>query len=308
MYWKYDLDEIEKSLKKDIEHYRKAAEAFSAVVIAKKKNGEEFANLTNAIKNARRVNEYGFDQLRICYKSDYTGYRTDTIDLYGYQDELPDDDPRKVAPVVGYVRQHYTLSADEVRAALRVKIEKYNHLADDAEKELSVIRGYLTAFRETVAAAENELRKGCPVPRSARLKLYNWLFWRHAAGSIPAESLPGMPRRIKKLEDRNMFIAIFKDNERNEEKARVYQDWEQDQFIRDSFSPVYDIEILPFIASGKTYSEKKNHVRDLAIEYSNIQYLLGNLTWKEFSDITEWFHKMGERYHLLPEFAENSLC
>ncbi len=105
-----------------------------------------------------------------------------------------------------------------------------------------------------------------------------------------------------------MFIAIFKDNETNEEKARVYQDCEQDQFIRDSFSPVYDIEILPFTASGETYSEKKNHVRDLAIAYSNIQYLLDNLSWKEFADITEWFHKMGERYHLLPEFAENCIC
>ena len=154
-----NIDEIESSLKKDLDHYRKAAAALSAVEIGKTKSGREYANLTNAIKNARRVNEYGFDRLRVVFPSLAGPYDDATIDLYGYQDELPEEDPRRVAPVVGYVRQKYTLTAEEVRERIRENIERYTRRAEETEKELTMVRGYITAFRTAVAAAEEELQK-----------------------------------------------------------------------------------------------------------------------------------------------------
>ena len=149
-----NIDEIESSLKKDLDHYRKAAAALSAVEIGKTKSGREYANLTNAIKNARRVNEYGFDRLRVVFPSLVGPYDDATIDLYGYQDELPEEDPRRVAPVVGYVRQKYTLTAEECRERIRENIERYTRRAE----ELTTVRGYITAFR-TAVAAEEELQK-----------------------------------------------------------------------------------------------------------------------------------------------------
>lgn len=157
MYWKNDIETIETSLKKNLDHYRKAAEALSAVVIAKKKNGDEFANLTNAIKNARRVNEYGFDRLQVVFESANARYDSVSVNLYGYQDELPKEDPRRAAPVVGCVRQKYELSADEVRAAVKAAAENYSRLAEKTEKELTIARDYITAFRVAVEEAEEKL-------------------------------------------------------------------------------------------------------------------------------------------------------
>jgi hypothetical protein len=62
-----------------------------------------------------------------------------------------------------------------------------------------------------------------------------------------------------------------------------------------------------FKVSGKTYTERKENLRDLAIEYSNN---VGEtcLSYGELAEIGCFFEKNGKRYGLLKEFKENGIC
>lgn len=67
---------------------------------------------------------------------------------------------------------------------------------------------------------------------------------------------------------------------------------------------------LPFQIDGKTYQERKESLRDLAIEYqyrndgdTDIQ-----LSYGELADASDFFERMGRKYGLLREFRENCIC
>lgn len=57
---------------------------------------------------------------------------------------------------------------------------------------------------------------------------------------------------------------------------------------------------------GKTYKERKECLRNKAVEYSNNQY--GGLSYFELSCIQEYFSRYAKRYGLLSEFHENGIC
>ena len=59
--------------------------------------------------------------------------------------------------------------------------------------------------------------------------------------------------------------------------------------------------------AGKTYEEKKNSLRDMAI---NFQVMAGEtgLSWGELLYFQNLFEKYGKRYGLLKEFRENLIC
>lgn len=105
-----------------------------------------------------------------------------------------------------------------------------------------------------------------------------------------------------------MFLAKF--NDEGQEKFYIYCDcfegWQE--FHKDTFSPlISDLEILKFSISGKTYKEKKENARDLAIDY---QLNFSGLSWSygELVEINDYFEKIGKRYGLLQEFKENGIC
>lgn len=58
--------------------------------------------------------------------------------------------------------------------------------------------------------------------------------------------------------------------------------------------------------SGKTYAEKKEEVRQKAIDYQRIDE--GGLSYGELALICEYFETYGKRYGLLREFSENGIC
>ena len=67
---------------------------------------------------------------------------------------------------------------------------------------------------------------------------------------------------------------------------------------------------LPFQIDGETYQERKESLRDLAIEYqhnndgdTDIQ-----LSYRELADASDFFEGMGRKYGLLREFRENCIC
>ena len=65
---------------------------------------------------------------------------------------------------------------------------------------------------------------------------------------------------------------------------------------------------IPLIVSGKTYQERKNDLRNKAIEWSNTQGEYGAWSYGDLSDIQSFFEINGRRYGLLNEFQENAIC
>lgn len=67
---------------------------------------------------------------------------------------------------------------------------------------------------------------------------------------------------------------------------------------------------LPFQIDGKTYQERKECLRDLAIDYqsSNDGGTDIQLSYGELADASDFFERMGRKYGLLREFRENCIC
>lgn len=106
-----------------------------------------------------------------------------------------------------------------------------------------------------------------------------------------------------------MFLVYY-EMDRNEPYFNIYykNQYGYKQFFEDTFSPtIENLEVLDLKVSGKTYKEKQNYLRDLAINY---QYNFAPLSWSygELVEICDFFEKNGRRYGLLKEFRENAIC
>lgn len=89
-----------------------------------------------------------------------------------------------------------------------------------------------------------------------------------------------------------------------EKQASLYFDW--DLWFSDTFSP--DTEIITqilFKITGKTYQEKKENLRNLAIEYQTSD--TSGLSWGEIADIENFFTINAKRFGLIKEFTENCI-
>ena len=106
---------------------------------------------------------------------------------------------------------------------------------------------------------------------------------------------------------KNLFVARIKDGEGNA-TTNLYSGLEAwRNYHRDTFSPLCKIESLTLLeVSGKTYKERKESARNIAIDYSNTDG--SGLSWGELAEIGAWFEKVGRRYGLLAEFKENAIC
>lgn len=101
-----------------------------------------------------------------------------------------------------------------------------------------------------------------------------------------------------------MFIGKFE--QRGEVSNYIYYDWNEWQ--KDTFSPeMENIAILNFKIGGKTYEERKNSLRELAIDW---QLSFSDLpwSWEELAEIQDYFYTNGKKYGLLTEFKENAIC
>ena len=105
---------------------------------------------------------------------------------------------------------------------------------------------------------------------------------------------------------RNRFIvATLRDMETNEEKMYTFDSYEE--YFNETFSPWCEILFATdFKVKGDTYDERKNFVRDMAINYSNNQAC--GLSWHEVAMVSDMFYTLGKRYGLLKEFRENAIC
>lgn len=65
---------------------------------------------------------------------------------------------------------------------------------------------------------------------------------------------------------------------------------------------------IPLTVSGATYQDRKNDLRNKAIEYQNSWYDFCGFSYGEIGDIQAFFENNGRRYGLLQEFRENAIC
>lgn len=103
-----------------------------------------------------------------------------------------------------------------------------------------------------------------------------------------------------------MFYAKLKQD--GQIVGNLYHDFQD--YVNDTFSPeVETLEIVSFTVHGKNYRERRADVEDKAIicqnDYFDPDVEIDMLDW---TDISSWFEKMGERYGLLKEFRENCVC
>lgn len=70
--------------------------------------------------------------------------------------------------------------------------------------------------------------------------------------------------------------------------------------------PVDAENVLRLVVSGRTYQEKKNALRDIAVEYSGMD--ASGLSWAEIIAVQDFFTVAGRRFGLLDEFQENCIC
>lgn len=100
-----------------------------------------------------------------------------------------------------------------------------------------------------------------------------------------------------------MFYAAYKDG-KGETHGNLYTDAER--YFSDTFDPyTVIICVIPFDVKGKTYAERKDYTRKLAIDFQ--LYNEPGLSYGELWEIEHFFLENARRYGLLREFRENAV-
>lgn len=162
MYFKYkNFDEVKTELEKMIIDYKTRLHTWEAVTIEKKKNGEEFAQLGRALKNARigayyPVEDGAHPYITINYYAG--GYQSDQIAIYFYKEDLPKDGKDRPQLCAGYyTRDTYAMDADDIRNAIYKTIEKYRGYIDNLKKQVEQGREMFEEYRKAIDEAEKRL-------------------------------------------------------------------------------------------------------------------------------------------------------
>lgn len=103
---------------------------------------------------------------------------------------------------------------------------------------------------------------------------------------------------------RTMFNG-FVESESIFDSLEQYKDFFSDYDLR-SATP---ITTIPLKATGKTYREKQQSVRDVILDISSAQQDVNGegLSWGEESIMYSWSLDMAKRYGLVNEFKENGI-
>ena len=104
-----------------------------------------------------------------------------------------------------------------------------------------------------------------------------------------------------------MILGVFIDGD-GERQCNLYDRWVD--YHKDTFCPdTQHILCMEFNKiKGKTYKEKKNFLRNLAVDYSNSMSEVFPISLRETIMIREWFEKQAKRFGLLEEFRTEAIC
>lgn len=102
-----------------------------------------------------------------------------------------------------------------------------------------------------------------------------------------------------------MIFTVIRQAEETHDEGYVFGSYRQ--FFQNTFSP--DIEVkfaTDFSVKGKTYKEKKEYARNLAIE---LQHAISDaiMSWGEHGFVTSKMECIGQRYGLREEFRVNGI-
>ena len=109
----------------------------------------------------------------------------------------------------------------------------------------------------------------------------------------------------EKKEMNDMFFGAYKLDD--EIKGGFYNDYEQ--WFKDTWCPTTEIVgVVDFVVHGSNYAERKNDVRNKAIDYQSLFSDGVSFSWGDLAEFGSYFEEQGKRYGLLGEFRENGIC
>ena len=72
-----------------------------------------------------------------------------------------------------------------------------------------------------------------------------------------------------------------------------------------NYTDAMPIDIIDFEVSGRTYEEKKDSARQLAIDFQHAE--CGGMFMSEYAEVTDFFRKIGKRFGLSSEFENEGV-
>lgn len=165
MYFKYNnvSEVIELLTNYKIETEAKI-EAWKQVEIKKKKNGEEYAKIGQAMVNAKFGQYYPVEDAFHPYVTVCIWYgcrhTTDSVQAFYYVDELPVvERVRDVVWKDGWSRATSPLNAEELRTKISEYIEKLEKHKINLEKQIEAAPTMFNKYREAIEKATKELER-----------------------------------------------------------------------------------------------------------------------------------------------------
>lgn len=100
-----------------------------------------------------------------------------------------------------------------------------------------------------------------------------------------------------------MIFAAYHDENGNE-RATTFDFWDQVHsfFFFPCLDPVF---VTDFKVSGKTYQERKENAKNIAMDVQN--FFWPGLCWSEYAEIGNELYEIGKKYGLLNEFRREGL-
>lgn len=157
------LNEIIKTLEEYKSEAEALAKAWTSVKINKKKNGEEFARISQAIEGAylgkyTPVEDGLHPYLTIYARTEAGKYINDNTQAYFYLDELPDTDERKKAYFRQLLRQTTPQTANELRKTIKETAEKWTKRANNYAEQIKKAPTAYENYRKATQEAEKQLK------------------------------------------------------------------------------------------------------------------------------------------------------
>ena len=102
----------------------------------------------------------------------------------------------------------------------------------------------------------------------------------------------------------NYYAAYI--DAKGQEHGMMFDSETINRYYNVTFSPdTKEVALITFRVSGKTYQDRKEDVRQKAIDFQ--RYDFPGLFASEIAWIVKWFITQGKRYGLLEEFRENAI-
>ena len=98
-----------------------------------------------------------------------------------------------------------------------------------------------------------------------------------------------------------MFYASYKTND-GEITGHLFDSYAD---YLEELGMATPVAIVDFKAKGTTYAQKKDSVRQVAVEFQHSE--CGGMYMSEYAHVSKWFRIMGKRYGLSEEFENEGV-